>query len=183
MMAFYYCDARVRQGDDDAVADLFRKEFGERANSRMRAYKSRRAVHDPATLLGDMYTDQVFRLPSLRLAELFGEKRLGSYVYQFDWSSPNGMQACHCLEIPFVFHNFENWDAAPMLEGADQVELNGLATAVQQAWVAFARSGNPNHPGIPVWEAYTGSNRHVMHFDRLIGPQQAWPADLASRRS
>src|SRR3546814_18698848 len=41
MMAFYYFDARVRQADDDAVADLFRKEFGERANSRMRAYKGR----------------------------------------------------------------------------------------------------------------------------------------------
>jgi para-nitrobenzyl esterase len=29
-----------------------------------------------------------------------------------------------------------------------------LAKQISGAWVAFARSGNPNHPDLPHWPAY-----------------------------
>jgi para-nitrobenzyl esterase len=32
------------------------------------------------------------------------------------------------------------------------------------AWVAFARTGNPNHRGIPQWPAFTGTERSTMVF-------------------
>jgi len=34
-----------------------------------------------------------------------------------------------------------------------------------QAWINFARSGNPNHKGLPVWPAYTGAGGETRIFD------------------
>jgi len=40
-----------------------------------------------------------------------------------------------------------------------------MAAAMSEAWIAFARSGDPNHPGIPKWPSYSASNRATMLFD------------------
>jgi para-nitrobenzyl esterase len=36
---------------------------------------------------------------------------------------------------------------------------------VSQAWINFARYGNPNHPGLPDWPAYTSEGGATMIFD------------------
>jgi para-nitrobenzyl esterase len=40
-----------------------------------------------------------------------------------------------------------------------------LTADVQDAWVAFARTGDPNHPGLPDWSAYETTRRATMLFD------------------
>ena len=39
-----------------------------------------------------------------------------------------------------------------------------LADQVQDAWIAFARTGDPNHPSIPEWPGYDPSRRATMEF-------------------
>ncbi|GAB2887739.1 carboxylesterase/lipase family protein [Paralcaligenes ginsengisoli] len=173
MAAFYHFDAKIQSADNRIVDDLFHAEFGDNAAHYLNSYRQRRAKQTPAALLGDLYTDKVFRRDSLLLAERFSQKGLASYVYEFDWQSPNKLEACHCLEIPFVFKNLEHWVGSPMLEGLDREEFHGLSSSMQKAWVAFAHCGNPNHPGIPQWDQYTATGRNVMHFGSVIGPQKA----------
>ena len=93
-----------------------------------------------------------------------------AYVYQFDWQSPAGFESCHCLEIPFVFNNFANWTDSPMLKGAKPAETTGLAEAMHGAWIAFARTGKPDHPRLPAWPPYRREDRMTMRFDSVIGP-------------
>jgi para-nitrobenzyl esterase len=33
------------------------------------------------------------------------------------------------------------------------------------AWVAFARTGNPNHKKLPMWEPFTAEKRPTMIFN------------------
>jgi para-nitrobenzyl esterase len=40
-----------------------------------------------------------------------------------------------------------------------------LADKVSEAWVQFARNGNPGHKGLPGWPAYTVKNGATMIFD------------------
>ena len=68
-----------------------------------------RASGTNAALLGDLMSDAMFRLGSLRMAEARADQGHPAYVFQFDWQSPAGFEACHCLEIPFVFNNLSNW--------------------------------------------------------------------------
>jgi para-nitrobenzyl esterase len=44
-------------------------------------------------------------------------------------------------------------------------ESDPLSRQISGAWAAFARSGNPNHAGLPEWPAYTLAERATMVFD------------------
>jgi para-nitrobenzyl esterase len=36
-------------------------------------------------------------------------------------------------------------------------------------WVSFAKSGDPNGPGLPKWPAFTENDQKVMYFDQASG--------------
>jgi len=40
-----------------------------------------------------------------------------------------------------------------------------VSDAMQDAFIAFARSGDPNHAGLPRWEPYALPRRQTMIFD------------------
>ncbi|HYL76870.1 MAG TPA: hypothetical protein VEU96_21820, partial [Bryobacteraceae bacterium] len=44
-------------------------------------------------------------------------------------------------------------------------QQRALWTNFAAAWVAFAKTGNPNHPKIPNWPAYETAKRATMVFD------------------
>ena len=44
-------------------------------------------------------------------------------------------------------------------------EARALAAKVNAAWVAFAKTGDPNTAGLPHWEPYTTGTRAVMFLD------------------
>ena len=47
-------------------------------------------------------------------------------------------------------------------------ETNLLSNQMMDCWVSFAKSGNPNHKGIPKWPAYNPKTRATMVFDKKI---------------
>jgi len=36
---------------------------------------------------------------------------------------------------------------------------------MSSAWIQFAKTGNPNHNGLPQWPAYNQQNTATMHLD------------------
>jgi para-nitrobenzyl esterase len=86
------------------------------------------------------------------------------YMYRFQWYSPvsgGRLRAMHCMDIPFVF---ENVDLSTSVVG-DGPDRAALADKMSRAWVAFARTGNPNHKGLPAWEPFTADKRATMIFN------------------
>lgn len=80
------------------------------------------------------------------------------YKYVFEFPATERLRASHGAEIAFVFSNATaNPNARP---GADRVE-----DAMSEAWINFARYGNPGHDGIPAWPTYDLESRAVMVFD------------------
>jgi para-nitrobenzyl esterase len=72
-----------------------------------------------------------------------------------------------------------------MLKGAKAAETTGLAEAMHGAWIAFVRTGKPDHLRLPAWSPYRREDRMTMRFDGVIGPvsdlagmawRRAWPA-------
>lgn len=88
-----------------------------------------------------------------------------TYMYRFEWYSPvreGKLRSFHCLEIPFVF---DNVDGCKEMTGSGS-DRQPLADKMSHAWVAFARTGNPSHSGIPKWEPFNANQRGTLVFDK-----------------
>jgi para-nitrobenzyl esterase len=87
-----------------------------------------------------------------------------AYCYQFAWQTPvlsGRPMAFHCSEIAFVF---DNTDRCENMTGGGE-SARALAAKVSEAWIQFARTGNPNHKGLPHWEPLTAATNATMIFD------------------
>jgi para-nitrobenzyl esterase len=87
-----------------------------------------------------------------------------AYLYRFDWETPEGgghMRSPHTIEIQFVFHNIAI--AGPLI--SKMPAAYALADKTSAAWVAFARTGNPNTRNLPHWPAYSAASRETMLFN------------------
>jgi para-nitrobenzyl esterase len=181
MAAFYCIDQEIANADAAAVEGVFASILGAGHKPHYDEIVSMRASHTNAALLGDLMSDAMFRIGSLRFAEWRADQEHPAYVFQFDWQSPAGFESCHCIEIPFMFNNLSHWTNSPMLRGARPEEMKGLAAAMHGAWVAFIRTGKPDHPRMPAWPPYRREDRMTMRFDSVIGPVRD-PAGLEWRR-
>jgi para-nitrobenzyl esterase len=86
------------------------------------------------------------------------------YMFWFTWQTPvldGRPRAFHCAELPFVFNNSDR--AAAMTGGGP--EARELGGRMSDAWIAFARKGDPNHPGLPKWPTFTAKEGALMIFD------------------
>jgi para-nitrobenzyl esterase len=123
---------------------------------------------NPGASPSDLYflitTDRMVRRDTIRLAERKCiQARAPVYQYRFDWASPalgGRLRAPHTVEIPFVF---DNTDVPTVMTNLPSAQA--LAEKTSSAWIAFARTGNPNHPGLPEWPVYTLDERATMLFD------------------
>jgi para-nitrobenzyl esterase len=87
-----------------------------------------------------------------------------AYLYWFTWKTPvldGRPRSIHCVDLPFCF---DNTDRSENLTGGGPGP-RVLAANVSEAWIRFARSGNPNHAGIPNWPAFSAKNCPTMIFD------------------
>ncbi|MER6775906.1 MULTISPECIES: carboxylesterase family protein [unclassified Streptomyces] len=148
-----------------------RDTFGNRASEAYGAYARARPGARPVDVLMDLIGDDLFRMPGLELAERRAAARKRPvWAYQFDLPTPvydGKLAAPHCLELPFVFDNFDKWSRAPFLTGLDPRIREGLASTVHAAWISFIRTGDPNHPAMPNWQRYERDTRTTMSLDSV----------------
>jgi para-nitrobenzyl esterase len=137
--------------------------LGDRRDEILGVYRAQRPNDTPWELLIGIASEAT-RLASIQLAE---RKIAGGpapvFMYLFTWESDHlgGLfKAAHAMEIPFVF---DHPDAVPMT--GSRPDRYQLAASMSLAWAAFARSGDPNHDGLPEWPAYDTQRRATMLFD------------------
>jgi len=139
---------------DDAAAD--------RLIALYRSHRPRDSRGDLALIIAS--DNSPLRLSAHTIAERkVAQGSAAVYTYLFKWRSPvNGgkLRSMHCMEIPFVFDHVDNTTFMNG-RGADRY---ALAERMAEAWVSFARTGNPNHPGLADWPAFDSTRRSTMVF-------------------
>jgi para-nitrobenzyl esterase len=74
--------------------------------------------------------------------------------------------AAHTDDIAFVLQTLDNEED---LEDAVTTEDRRISKLMSNYWVQFAKTGNPNHEGLPEWPAYTGDNGPILEIgDELV---------------
>jgi para-nitrobenzyl esterase len=137
---------------------------GERAAHLIAELKKVFAHYSPTHLVSAIGTASGMWGNSIRLAERKASQGAPVFMYLLTWETPvaRGRLRCpHALEIPLVFDNVEK--ARNFVGRGDEPQK--VADQMSAAWLAFARAGNPNAPGLPQWPAYDARRRATMIFD------------------
>jgi para-nitrobenzyl esterase len=90
-----------------------------------------------------------------------------AYNYQFRWQSPTfdgRPRAFHCAGLQFAFDNVER--CANATGGGPDAQA--LADVMSEAWIAFVKTGNPNHKGMSKWDPVTPGKVATMIFDTKV---------------
>jgi para-nitrobenzyl esterase len=106
-----------------------------------------------------------FRAGVLAEAERKSMQKAPVYMYYFTWQSPvsgGKLKSFHTLEIPFAMANV---DEAKGMTGTGE-DRYSLQDRISTAWTTFARSGNPNHKGLPNWPAFDTTKRATMILNK-----------------
>jgi para-nitrobenzyl esterase len=139
--------------------------LGERAKVLFERYRAAAGDRETAEIVKAILSDWFFRIPSIQFAGTYGANGAPVYMYLFTWKSPleHEVRATHGSEGAFIFGTL---DATGPTRGAPGAEE--LSRKMQGAWSSFARTGNPNHAGIPRWHAYSAGQRATMVFDEVV---------------
>jgi len=132
----------------------------------------------PPDLWSAIASDVIFRLPSVRLAEVHAsaaDPDVGTYQYLFTWETPalGGMLgSCHGLEMPFVFGTVRN-PGVQLFSGGGEGAFR-LSEGMRSSWAAFARSGIPSNGTTGEWPAWGPDDRLTMVFGPWPGGEGMW---------
>jgi para-nitrobenzyl esterase len=145
----------------------------ESVTSVVETYRKAREARGQSTMPGEVFmaiqTDRAFRVPALRLAEVHHSRGQGARVYLFTWESPlmgGILGACHALELGFVFGTMD-----PQFHGSGPA-VDSLSRKTQDAWLAFARTGDPSCESLGEWPEY-GDGLNTMLLGKECGVVQA----------
>jgi para-nitrobenzyl esterase len=155
-------DATLHQKVKQALA----KAGDAQVDQLIAAYRTGRPNTANTDLFLILASDATFRQGVLAEAERKGAAtKAPAYLYYFTWHSTardGKLRAFHTLEIPFVFANL---DAGKSMTGIGE-DRQALSDRMSNAWAAFARTGNPDHAGLPRWPAFTNQERATMVFNK-----------------
>lgn len=179
MAAFYAGDARLAETANGIVQERFAQRYAANAPAELALARARRSPGNALAILGDLGTQALFAEPAIAASQARQARGHDTYLYRFDWQSPlPGYGACHCIDLPFLFGNLDDWRESPMVNTADRAEAAGLSQVFQDFIAAFARTGKPVAPALPAWPAC--DHGALLSFDRLLTLGQL-PAAAVSR--
>jgi len=163
-MALY--DVQLERKPESLLRKQLEDIVGSKAPEVIQKYRKENASYGDSVihLLGDM----LIRLPAIRFAEA-NSQRQPTYMYLFTYRSTSTYKnygSCHGMELPFVFGTIDDLDVIAFTGRDSQREA--LKNQLQQAWVNFARTGDPSQPGLS-WRKYDTRTRSTMQLGATSG--------------
>lgn len=137
--------------------------MSDKANYLIKAYQNARKdllPTEPLDILDAIWTDYIFRIFEIRIAETHNKYQPNTYFYIFTWPSPMFQGTCHAVELPFAFGTIGGPELAMFFGKGQDAKI--LSEKMMDAWIAFAHSGNSNYENIPTWPPYDSNNRSTM---------------------
>jgi para-nitrobenzyl esterase len=151
--------------DEAGLISRAKELFRDKAENIVSIYRKSEPAATPSELFFLMISDFRYCAPIMKIAER--RAALGKapvYAYYFAWETPvqgGRLKSPHALEISFAFDNTE---LSKRFTGGGPRPA-ALADKMSDAWIAFARSGDPNTTKLPKWTAYEPSRHPTMVFN------------------
>jgi para-nitrobenzyl esterase len=149
------------------------KNFGPSSDAALAVY----AAADDAAVAGALagvFGDTQFTYGARSIARAMARHQPKTFRYLFS-HHPGGRAdpPMHSEEVHYVFgtHRSDNPEGIALTAQDDAV-----AAAMMGAWARFARTGDPNGPGLPAWPAYDPATDATLEFGDPIRTRSGWRA-------
>ncbi|MGI6316813.1 MAG: carboxylesterase/lipase family protein [Christensenellales bacterium] len=147
----------------ELVWQLLREAFGDKAEA---VAEAQQKAYPGSNIVDSLFINRGCRVPARDFCiKRAKEGCAPAYNWLFNLECPlnGGTVAWHNAEEAYMFHNACYLEAS-YIPGVSEA----LQDAMTGAWVSFARTGDPNHVGMPLWHSVTDGNGACMIFDRVI---------------
>jgi para-nitrobenzyl esterase len=160
---FFFAVARIDRSKitEEQLQQRVQAMAGAKAVPLIARYRELHPEFTPGDILIRLYTDYLFRIGSIRMAEAHIRGGGPTYMYLFTWQSPKIPHLLSAHGIDGTFY-FDNTDKVEMTR--DNPEATALAAKLSRAWAGFARTGVPTSPGPEPWPQYDEKRRATMIF-------------------
>lgn len=149
------------------LADLVNQRFNGKALEVLPLYRAAYPNKSPYLIQAQILTDSGGRARAIAQAER--KAALGgapAYMYVWEWATPafdGKFGAVHGHDVDASFNLYRN-----NMAGSGREEGRAMTQCLASTWVAFAKTGNPNNPHIPLWPSYDAKQRATMIFDKNL---------------
>ena len=134
--------------------------FASETDDYIKAFAKTYPDYTPQDLLS---IDWLFRPKTIITADEIAESREAkTYMYMFTWRSPVNNGSIHGHELKFCFNTLHQ---SPNELPNPTAEDLKLADIISSVWANFAKTGDPNAAGLPLWHPYTSKNGEMMVFN------------------
>jgi para-nitrobenzyl esterase len=167
----FLSDSGKRSLDDAGLLRVLDKRVPGSAREVAAAYRQLLAGGEavlPWQLYSAIETDRVFAVPAQRLCEArvaaalaspAAARSVGTYLYHFDWCGPlfeGELGACHTMDMPFVLGAVDDGFGNVFTGGGP--DARALSDRMMDAWLAFARTGDPSCDRVGAWPRFTAAS-------------------------
>ena len=153
--------------------------FGDHADEARKAFDPD-GTRDLRAVAAEVAMDRTMVEPARLVATLVAKQGHASYNYRFSYVAKSirkpGQGAPHASEIPYVFDT-----VAAKYGKALAPDDEAIAKAANSYWVNFAKTSDPNGPGLPHWPRFDPAKDTIMNFTEQKGPvggPDPWKAKL-----
>jgi para-nitrobenzyl esterase len=129
---------------------------------------------------GQMRSDTGIICPTYRGLDAAAEHQVDAYLYRFDFDDfrlGKRIGAMHAMELPFVFDAFGR-SFIRLYKPENLEKAKPLSKMMMAYWTNFAKTGNPNGPGLPEWPKFNPVDQKLLVLDEQVLVE---PAGLADR--
>jgi para-nitrobenzyl esterase len=115
---------------------------------------------DAGGLFEVAFSDWLFRMPTLHLAQAHAMSGGTTYLYELTAQAPGGpFGACHALDIPLVFGDYSERGSLSLTGTKPPAEFATLGDLMRREWLSFANCGQPG------WAPYGTGHRTTRVYD------------------
>jgi len=151
---------------------LVEQNFGTMTEEALTLYPVSRD-EDGRAATAALFADTQFNFGTRGIAQEMARRQPKTFRYLFTKRGRFTQRAPdHGLEVSYVFGNLDAWpDKMPMPYDATD---RALSDSMMNAWVNFARTGDPNGANAPAWQPYDASSDTYLEFGEAIRPGTGW---------
>lgn len=135
------------------------QHFGKNAPKVLQAYKKKADSVRQGSIGEQLMTDLMFGCPSHDMANAADR----AWLYEFAQPSPGEAAVRHSSDLTYTFGNPER-DGGVLSTRPFNADEARLSDIVIRYWTNFARTGNPNGPGLVKWSVYSANRPIGIRF-------------------